>query len=301
MTRRERLDALTHINCDDLARAFRLPANRVTRVLLRPPAKRFAHQVQRLDDLVAAQGLAAGARWALRTFTRGVTTVGREREPAQGPLLAVSNHPGLTDAMALVLALEARMDLMIVALDRPFLRAVPSIADRLLWVADGNRFELIHRARDHLRAGGALLTFPAGTIEPDPSLRSALEALTNWSPSVAALTRGIPEMQVVPLAVSGVISGTALTSPAARWIADPRDREYAAATLQVLFRRYRDTDTRVLVGTPFEPGRDVAGSVQKRMAELLGEVPFISADCSRPNCCSRGGATATGSVSNTRH
>lgn len=273
MTRRRRLAALTTANTDDLVRALQLPPNRLVKTLVRPAARRFARQVQHVDDLVATDGLAAGARWALRTFTRRLTTVGRERVPASGPLLAVANHPGLTDVMALVLALEVRSDLRIVALDRPFLRSVPAIAARLLWVSDGDRLGLIQQCRRHLRAGGALLTFPAGTIEPDPSVRVAPpQALRAWSPSVTTLVRGIEGAQVLPLAVSGVISRTALASPLARWIADADEREFAAATLQVLFRRYRDTDTRVLVGEPILAGTNLPAAVFEGMGGLLSRL-----------------------------
>lgn len=275
MTRRQRLAALTAANTDDLLRAFRLPSHPILRTLLWPPARRFAHQVQHLDDLVAADGLSSGARWAVHTFTRRFTTIGRDRVPASGPLLAVSNHPGLTDAMALILALEVRHDLRIVALDRPFLRSIPAIADRLMWVGAEDRLALIQRARSHLRSGGALLTFPAGTIEPDPTIRTAPGSLQAWSPSVTALTRGIDGLRVLPLAVSGVISRTALASPLIRWIADPKDREFAAATLQLLFRHYRDTNTKVLVGEPFTPGPDLPVEVRHRMDGLL-TLPAVS-------------------------
>lgn len=276
MTRREYLAALTAANTDELLRAFKLPSNRLVRALLTPPARRFAHQLQHLDTLVDADGLAAGARWALRTFSHRLTTVGRERVPSSGPLLAVSNHPGLTDVMALVLALEARDDLLIVALDRPVLRSLPAIAARLLWVGTDDRVALIQRARRHLRQGGALLTFPAGTIEPDPVLREAQGALHLWSPSVATLTRDIDRLSVLPLAVGGVISTTALDAAAARRIDDQQEREFAAATLQVLFRRYRDTDTRVLVGEPFAPGPDLAADVRHRMTQLFTRLAVSS-------------------------
>ena len=274
MSRRQRLAALTAANSADLIRAFGLPANPVAGALLWPPARRFARQVQHLDDLVAAGGLPAGARWALQTFTRSLTTVGRERVPADGPLLAVANHPGLTDAMALMLALESRPDLKIVALDRPFLRAIAAMADRLLLVGDHDRVALIHAARAHLAAGGALLTFPAGAIEPDPSIRSARTALADWSPSVRALSRGLPGLRVQPLAVGGVLSTTALAAPFVRRIVPTADREYAAATLQVLLRRYRDTDTTVLVGEPFMPGPDVVAEVHARMDRLIARLEY---------------------------
>jgi 1-acyl-sn-glycerol-3-phosphate acyltransferase len=274
MSRRQRLAALTAANSADLIRAFGLPANPVARALLWPPARRFASQVQHLDDLVAAGGLPAGARWALRTFTHSLTTIGREQVPLDGPLLAVANHPGLTDAMALVVALEARPDLKIVALDRQFLRAIPAVAARLLWVADHDRVALIHAARAHLADGGALLTFPAGTIEPDPSVRPARAALADWSPSVRALARGLPGLRVLPLAVAGVISSTALAAPIVRRIANTADREYAAATLQVLLPRFRDTDTTVLVGEPFRPGPDVVTHVRAHMDRLITSLEY---------------------------
>lgn len=82
---------------------------------------------------MAEHGLAAGARREIPTFARSLTTVGRELIPAAGPVLAVANHPGVIDALSLMLALEARHDLKVVALDRPFLRALPGVAARLIW------------------------------------------------------------------------------------------------------------------------------------------------------------------------
>lgn len=271
MHRRERLDVLTALNVDELIRAFALPSNAVMRAGLWPPARGFARQLQHLDDLVGRDGLAAGARWALRTFTRHVTTIGREQVPATGPVLAVANHPGLTDVMALVLALHRRADLRIVALDRPVLHALPAIRAHLLEVPDGNRIDLIARARRHLRGGGALLTFPAGAIEPDPTVRPSTDGLPGWSRSVTALTRGLSDVLVLPMAVSGVISRTALATPLVRRLPDDESREFAAACLQVLVPRYRDTDTRVVVGAPFHPAADAPAVVRGRIEQLLRE------------------------------
>jgi hypothetical protein len=55
---------------------------------------------------------------------------------------------------------------------------------------------------------------------------------------------------VLPIAVSGVISGTAHRHRIAKRFADPKEREWAAATLQVLCRHLRDTQTRVVLGEP---------------------------------------------------
>jgi hypothetical protein len=94
---------------------------------------------------------------------------------------------------------------------------------------------------------------------------------------VTTLVRGIEGAQVLPLAVSGVISRTALASPLARWIADAEEREFAAATLQVLFRRYRDTDTRVLVGEPILAGPNLPAAVFEGMGGLLTRLAVTAA------------------------
>ena len=55
--------ALTEATIDALARGFRLPeSSPAARRLLRPLSRRFARRIGRFDDLVAVDGLAAGAR-----------------------------------------------------------------------------------------------------------------------------------------------------------------------------------------------------------------------------------------------
>jgi hypothetical protein len=75
---------------------------------------------------------------------------------------------------------------------------------------------------------------------------------------------------VLPVAVSGVISTTAQRHPIARRLADPKEREWAAATLQVLCRHLRDTHTRVAIGTPIPPGQHShRAAVHAAMSSLL--------------------------------
>lgn len=167
-----------------------------------------------------------------------MTIRGAERVPPNGPLVVVANHPGTVDAMALWRLLAARDDLRIIALDRPLLQALPHLASRLLYVKGDahERTGLVRRVADHLRSGGAVLTYPAGKIEPDPMLRlgDALTSLSTWGNGVELLARLVPGAAVLPVAVSGVISQRMLRNPLARWPATSSDRELAAATLQVL-------------------------------------------------------------------
>ena len=102
-----------------------------------------------------------------------------------------------------------------------------------------------------LRAGGALLHFPAGEIEPDPAYyASAVQSLAGWSASIALFARQVPELTILPVAVSGVISLRALRSPLAQLYREGRRRSWVAATLQVMFTRWRDCEVTLRFGAP---------------------------------------------------
>ena len=198
---------------------------------------RFVADITEMDA-AARDGLAAAAEVVLPRYSGTVTIRGGDQVPASGPLVVVANHAGTVDAPALWRLLAARDDLRIIALERPILRTIPNIAARLLYVRDDahGRTGLVRRAAEHLRSGGALLTFPAGTIEPDPvhRLDDAVASLASWGPAVELLVRLAPGTAVLPVGVAGVISQRMLRHPLARWRATPEDRELAAATLQVL-------------------------------------------------------------------
>jgi hypothetical protein len=180
----------------------------------------------------------------------------------------------MVDTMAICVALERRPDLKIIASEREILRLVPNIRSRLLFVnpRTGSRSGLLRDAASHLRQGRALLTFPAGTIEPDPSVR-VVDTLAGWSDSSELLVRLVPETIVLPIAVSGVISRTAQQHRMARCFADPKEREWAAATLQVLCRHLRDTQTRVVIGEPISSRQlSQRAAIYVAMASLLARV-----------------------------
>lgn len=272
--RRERAltNGLRDSSADDLLRG--LGVGRAVPLLAgaaRLAVRRFVADVAEMDAAVGRGGLTAGADLILSRYAGAVTIRGTGRVPDSGPLVVVANHAGTVDAPSLWRLLAVRDDLRIVALDRPFLHAIPHIASRLLYV-DGDahgRSGLVRRVADHLRAGGAVLTFPAGGIEPDPALRpdDALSSLATWGASVELLVRLVPGTAVLPVAVSGVISQRMLANPLARRRATPADRELAAATLQVLVR---DRSIRPVVSAG-EAMRGAPGTAEIRsaMAGLL--------------------------------
>ena len=172
--------------------------------------------------------------------------------PRGGPLLLVSNHPGLADAVALFAA-TPRDDLRVIAADRPFLDTLPNTSRYLLTVADttAGGSGVARAAARHLRGGGAVLTFPGGKIEPDPAvLPGAVEALDHWSSSADLFARLTPGLAVVPVVVSGVISPSALRNPLIHLRRRRRDREWLAATLQMLIPALRNVEARVDFGRP---------------------------------------------------
>ena len=256
----ERLERLTRVCVDDLLTAFGLGelgrGRAVLEALSRVPARRLARQVLTFDNMVGEAGLGAGGAWALQRMCRSASVEGQNDVPRGGPLLLVSNHPGLADAVALFAA-TPREDLRVIAADRPFLDALPNTSRYLLTVAEAQagRSNVLRAAARHLRDGGAVLTFPGGRIEPDPAvLPGAVEALGRWSSSADLFARLAPGLAVVPVGVSGVISPRALRVPLTHLRRRRRDREWLAATLQMLTPALRDVDARVDFGRPIYAG-----------------------------------------------
>ncbi|MCA1688221.1 MAG: 1-acyl-sn-glycerol-3-phosphate acyltransferase [Actinobacteria bacterium] len=256
LERPERIEILTRLCADELLDAFGLGwlsrGRHPLELLSRIPAKRLASQVATYDEIVGSSGLAAGGAWALERMARRAEVEGRENVPPEGPLLLVANHPGLADALALF-ATVPRRDLRVVAAERPLLKALPNTSRYLFSVAEESpgRFGVVRSAARHLFRGGAVLTFPGGKIEPDPAvLPGAVEALGRWSGSLDLFARLVPGLTIVPAAVSGVLSPTALRNPLTLVRRRARDREWLAATLQMLTPSLRDVTTRIAFGRP---------------------------------------------------
>jgi 1-acyl-sn-glycerol-3-phosphate acyltransferase len=256
----ERLERLTRVCVDDVITAFGLGGVSRGRAVLelfsRVPVRPLARQVLAFDRTVGESGLGTGGAWALGRMCRNARIEGRSNVPRGGPLLLVSNHPGLADAVALFAA-TPREDLRVIAADRPFLDALPNTSRYLLTVAEdsGGRSGIVRAAARHLRDGGAVLTFPGGMIEPDPAvLPGAVESLDRWSSSADLFARLAPDLAIVPVVVSGVISARALRIPLTHLRRRRRDREWLAATLQMLIPALRDVNVRVEFGRPIYAG-----------------------------------------------
>ncbi len=237
---RAQFEELTRINIQDLLASFGLehvrPGRGLLSLLCRYPAQRFARQVIAFDRMVAQMGLREASASALLEFCGGLEIVDQGHLPQEGPLLVLANHPGMSDTLALFASLP-RPDLRIVGAERPFLKALPNIDRRLIYVPEdpARRMGVVRQVTGHLRQGGAILTFPAGQIEPDPAcMPGAVESLQGWSNSLEVFARLAPQARVVVAIVSGVIWPPSLRHPLTRLRRRPKDRERLAAALQLL-------------------------------------------------------------------
>ena len=252
------LETLTQINLDDLVTSFGWQNQPLLARLLRrtftKPARTFANQMTNFDLPVATHGLAEASRLTLRHYVRDIRIFGAERIPA-GPFLALSNHPGMSDTLSLFVALK-RLDLKIIAFNRPFLNALPNVSKQLLYLTDdpASRITLIRQMSTHLRGGGAALTFPAGQIEPDPDVHDgALDSLGSWTNSAGVFIRLAPETGVLPVLVRGVVWKKAAYHPLTYLKRTRAEREKLAGALQLLayaILKVKPVTVHVQIGLP---------------------------------------------------
>jgi 1-acyl-sn-glycerol-3-phosphate acyltransferase len=275
------VETLTELNIVDLldsAGLLRLRGTPLSR-LFRPAARRFARTAHEFDTRVGEQGLAQGSAWLMSRMTAGIVTSGLEYVPPQGPVIILANHPGMTDTVALFTSLACRPDLRVIASDRPFLRALPNVARQLIFLPDeeSGRMAVIRTAARHLQEGGALLTFPAGEIEPDPAAfgpQRAAASLQSWSGSYALFARLAPRTRFVPALVSHVISPDAQRHPLTLLRRTARNKEKLAAALQVTLPRYRDLVAKVTFGHPMDAGAEGAQALGASIAAQMRRLIF---------------------------
>ena len=234
------MKSLTRINLDDMISNLGWERSNFGRwiasALFHQPAQQFGQQVIDFDRDAGRLGLQEGARQFLPTFVKDWKIHGQENIPTNGPLLVVSNHPGMADTLILLATLP-RPDLRVVASERPFLQSLPAISRSLIYIPDQaeGRFQAIRSIISYMRAGGAVLTFPAGEIEPDPAvLPGASQSLDCWSESIGIFVRTVPRLAIVGAVVSHVLAPQATYHPLTRLRRKKKDRERLGATIQLL-------------------------------------------------------------------
>jgi 1-acyl-sn-glycerol-3-phosphate acyltransferase len=246
----------------------------LVRWLIRPVASQVAGRFVAYDRALGGAGFHHGSAWIVDDATGGLAVEGREHVPPRGPLLVVANHPGLSDAVALLAAL-GREDAWIVTANYPLLRAMRLASRRFLFVSDdrADRLSIFRNIVSRLRAGETVLVFPAGGLELDPALSraAALASLATWSRSIELLARLARDTRVVPAAVRGVVSRSAFDHPLAKRRGVLKERQRIATLLQFALPAYRANPVSIRFGAPICGGTpDVHGAVIEAMRALIG-------------------------------
>jgi len=280
------LDALTEININDLTSSFSLEKKPVLAATLRRlfinPARKFAQQIVDFDEDTGQTNLAEASRKIMRKYyVHDVCVHGHENVPANGSMLFLSNHPGMTDTLSLFAAIN-RPDLKVIALHRPFLVSLGHVTKQLFFI-DGDsakRMNVVRQVSAHLRNGGAALTFPAGKIEPDPTVyQGASTSLNDWTDSAGVFMRFVPQTKIVPVLVSGVV----WKKTARHWLTYLKrareEREKLATALQLLAmvtQNIRPTTVHVQFAKPIttdeinsKRAEDIHQAVILRMRNLI--------------------------------
>jgi 1-acyl-sn-glycerol-3-phosphate acyltransferase len=247
----------------------------VVRRLIGPVANHIARRFVAYDRALGETGMRNGSAWIVDDATGGLAVEGRERIPARGPLLVVANHPGLSDAVALLAAL-GREDAWIVTANYPFLRAMRIASRRFLFISDdrADRLSAFRSIVSRLRDGEIVIVFPAGGLELDPALSrdAAIASLTRWSRSIELLARLARDTVVVPAAIRGVVSRSAFDHPLAKRRGVLKERQRMATLLQLALPTYRVNCVSISFGAPIVPsiGYDVHAAVIDAMRALIG-------------------------------
>ena len=236
------IETLTRLNLQDMLDNFGLGnltrGRRAIEGAFRFPSQLLAKQLAHFDARIGEIGLHNAARELLAHYVHRLDIVGAEQIPVRGGVIFAANHPGMTDTLACFSSI-LRDDLFTVSLDRPFVHALPNLAQRVFYVSEtsGQRLAIVRQITRYVQNGGAVLICPAGQIEPDPAVMpGAANALEKWSASLGMFLQLAPESVVIPTIVSGVVYGPALNNPLTRRRKTPRERERAAATIQAFLQ-----------------------------------------------------------------
>ncbi len=232
-------------------------------------SRRLGKTLALLDDSLESQGLPAAAEQALTRCGVALQLSGT-RIPS-GACLILANHPGAYDALALMSAI-ARRDLLILAADRRFLRALTGLSAAHLGfvgAGPGERAAALKRCLRWLRGGGAVLHFPAGAIEPDADFASASSPLLGpWQPGVPALVKACARAsgRVLLAGVRGVHSPRAKRLLLTR-LAERRGVTTLSPLLQ-LVRGLRDVTARVGL-VEAAPAAELGSLAERELVERL--------------------------------
>ncbi len=228
----------------EIVKALALPRTKITQTVIHwifgKATLRFSKLVMGFDQEIELHGSMAGAQWLLQHFVSRQTVTGQELIPKTGPLIIASNHPASYDGIA-ISACIPRPDYKVIIGEIPPYHYLPHISRHAIFSPSAidtfGRMQTLRNAIRHLKEGGALLIFPRGGIEPDPSFMPNPGAeFHQWSRSLEIFIRSVPETQVLTTIVSNVISKRIFQHPIT-WFREARaDKQRLAFIYQMILQ-----------------------------------------------------------------
>lgn len=199
--------------------------------------RNFAREASSFDNLVSNHGFHFAAQEYIKRWMPDLRINGKEALPSDGPLIIAANHPGTFDGLAIASAIN-RPDLRIITAANPFFRTLPHSRNYFIYsTLDTHvRMATIRSALRHLQAGGCLLIFPSGKLDPDPLHfpAQAIAALQNWSKSLVYFLRKVAGTKLVVAINQGFVAHQYLNHPFIRFQSSGMPRQKLAEFLQVI-------------------------------------------------------------------
>lgn len=210
------INALRNSLIDEIIRAAGLSdtawLHRLISMLFHRPVEQFSRLGLVFDQKVETGGFQKAAAWFISRFSSNVIACGLENILPAGPLLVISNHPGVMDFLVITAMLN-REDVKIISSNIKFLKCLPNTCSHVIFSTRTNdihkRMAAARAGIRHLQNGGALILLGSGSLDPDPEIDPHAEIdLELWSPSVDLFLRKVPETKVLITIVSGLLSHT---------------------------------------------------------------------------------------------
>lgn len=227
------------------------------------PVNHFSKLIVDFDTSIQKNGFVYAANEILSDLTGEVVATGQELIPASGPLIIASNHPGTYDGLAIISHLP-RDDFRLIVSGIPFFQNLPNASKYLIFATHdtSDRMDVIRKSVRHLQEGGALLIFPSGKLDPDPSLFSnAGEGLRKWSRSIEVFLKKVPDAQLVLTVASGVLSREFVHHPLTKFFKNDHEQRRFMEFMQVI--------KQMAMGKPVELHPKVTFDKPLKEADLL--------------------------------
>lgn len=237
--RNEKIERVIYATISEIMRVMTLQnkawARKLIGKLLRKALRQMAERVVKFDEDIAGQGWSKTMREALAEFVVDYRVKGVENIPRTGPLLIACNHPGSYD-MPIISTVMGRDDVKFIASDISIVHELPNIMEHFIFMSrDAHRSMLTVRAAiRHLQAGGAVLIYPRGDVEPDQDVTpGGMPDFERWSPSSEVFVRRVPETRTLMVFTKGVLSPRWLKNPLIKIWKKPVQRQKIAEIFQV--------------------------------------------------------------------